>query len=423
MSYKTLRKAFHDPTVDEAALYNERFNSESTVHLNFTIAGYPAFFIMCPEIYTNIIDARRLDKDIFTLTTRLPGKALDHYTTHCLIDEVVLTNEIEGVNSSRREIEEVLEHLQNNDRKGRFYGIVSKYLLLQSNEPLALENNHHIRKLYEDLVLDEVIASNKNNYPDGSIFRKESVSIYDPAGRVIHNGVEPEKKIIDYMQHALDVLNNNSLDLIVRVSLFHFLFGFIHPFYDGNGRINRFISSYLLAHDFEPIIGYRLSYTIKENREKYYTGFTLCEHSLNKGDLTPFIVMFSEIIVEAITSMKNSLIERKMALDDLVEAIPYSEVAKSDTHLQELMHILIQATLFSEEGITVTELQAIFTTSKPTLYKRIKLLTDKNLVVKKQLGHKHYYRINSDTLQAQRSAALAILDRYVGTDDLCVTLR
>lgn len=99
------------------------------------------------------------------------------------------------------------------------------------------------------------------------------------------------------------------------------MFAYIHPFYDGNGRTNRFISSYVLSHNFNPIVGYRLSYSVKERIEKYYKGFSICEQPLNRGDLTPFVISFSELVVDAMESMLDSLREKQSDLADAVDAV------------------------------------------------------------------------------------------------------
>ncbi|WP_318259784.1 Fic family protein [Ruminococcus sp. YRD2003] len=67
-------------------------------------------------------------------------------------------------------------------------------------------------------------------------------------------GLAPESKIIDTMNKSLDVFNNNDIDIFMRIAVFHYLFGYIHPFYDGNGRTSRFISSYLLSRQLNPLI-------------------------------------------------------------------------------------------------------------------------------------------------------------------------
>lgn len=84
------------------------------------------------------------------------------------------------------------------------------------------------------------------------------------------------------MNKALAILNDKSIECVFRISIFHYLFGYIHPFYDGNGRTSRFISSYLLSKEFESIIGYRMSYSIKENINDYYKAFKVCNDPKNK---------------------------------------------------------------------------------------------------------------------------------------------
>ena len=95
------------------------------------------------------------------------GGAVEQYLTNCLIDEVVLTNEIEGVNSSRREIGEILTNLSSNDKNGRFRGIVEKYLMLRKNIEIPLNTCADIRDIYNELVLEEVVTRKASNAPDG----------------------------------------------------------------------------------------------------------------------------------------------------------------------------------------------------------------------------------------------------------------
>ena len=67
----------------------------------------------------------------------------------------------------------------------------------------------------------------------------------------------------------------NEYHPIIQAALLHGELVKIHPFVDGNGRTSRFISSYLLSKEFEFLIGFRLSYTIKEHIKDYYEEFLL----------------------------------------------------------------------------------------------------------------------------------------------------
>ena len=62
-----------------------------------------------PELVKKVVDITRLDKEIGKLVHNLPGIALKQYIDKCLIDEIVITNNIEGVHSTRKEIGEILK--------------------------------------------------------------------------------------------------------------------------------------------------------------------------------------------------------------------------------------------------------------------------------------------------------------------------
>ena len=392
MTYLDLRKAFHDPAQDADQLYDRRFNDERTWHLKTSIAGSPAFVYMAPEIYEALLEAAQIDKDILRLEAALPQRALDSYRDSCLIDEIVLTNEIGGVHSTRREIGEVLERLKQNDRRGRFFGIVQKYALLQTRPDIALRTCADVRDGYDDLVLAEVRISDPHNVPDGTYFRTKMMHVINEAGIPIHDGIEPEARIIEEMDQALDVLNDESREPLLRIALFHFLFGYIHPFYDGNGRTNRFISSYLISRQYEPIVGLGISYAVKQEIEKYYKAFSRCEHPLNRGDITPFVIAFSEICVNAMCNLRDALTEKKSQMDMYL----HRSAVLVPEPLRTLVESLITATLFTFDGVTAKELCEAERLSRQTLYKRLSELRKLGLLQEEKIGRKVFYKLNEE---------------------------
>lgn len=390
MAYRNLRSLFHDPSADDAAVYEQRISDSRTIRLASLIGGNPAFIFMAPEIYEAIIETSRLDKEILQLELSLPQRALTHYRNSCLIDEIVITNEIEGVNSTRREIGQVLERLSSNDRRGRFLGIVQKYVLLQTRSEIPLRSCADIRALYDDLVLDEVEAEDPENIPDGEFFRTRITHVVDQTGIPIHDGLEPESVIVEEMNKALNFLNDAKVEPLVRIAAFHFLFGYIHPFYDGNGRTGRFISSYHIAKHYEPITSLSISYAIKQNIEKYYKAFRICEHPLNRGDLTPFVISFSEIIVAAMKNLRDSLIERRREYEAAIMRLKSAVPGKS-LHLAET---LATAALFTFDGIDSRGLEMEEGASRQTIYKRLKPLQDSGLVISEKIGRKTYFKLD-----------------------------
>lgn len=398
MEYKNLRKLFHISEAEAAGEPQRRRSSKDAIHLDVSIAGHPGFYCMEAEIYQLIIQSERLDKQIRSELLQLPPIALQQHIKSTLIEEIVLTNEIEGVHSSRREIGEVLENLKKKDKSGRFQGIVEKYIAITRSNDITIRTCADIRDIYSDLVLNEVVSQDSSNAPDGEYFRQGPVSVLDEAGIPIHQGLEPESKIIQSIETALSHLNNEGTELLVRIALFHFLFAYIHPFYDGNGRMNRFISSYMMANQFNPIVGLRLSYAIKQQIEKYYKAFTLCEHPLNKGDLTPFIILFTEIVISAMEDAAETLKEKRSMLEAATRKLTGLPGINSGKGLFEAGNLLIQASLFADVGISMGELMEALRLSEPTVNKRLSYFDDLGIKDKVRQGKRIYHRMNLELL-------------------------
>ena len=68
----------------------------------------------------------KLTQTLIYLKSKLPQIALEQYTQTCLVDEVKLTNEIEGVNSTRREIQDILKYTIDHTKKYASLWISSK---------------------------------------------------------------------------------------------------------------------------------------------------------------------------------------------------------------------------------------------------------------------------------------------------------
>lgn len=128
-----------------------------------------------------------MDKEIAKLSALLPKIALQQYINKCLIDEIVITNNIEGVYSTRKEIGEILDDLEG-ESKNRFFGLVNKYAALQSKEDLSINTSQDIRNLYDEMFLSEMREEDPKDVPDGQIFRKSHVDVVSATQRVIHHG-------------------------------------------------------------------------------------------------------------------------------------------------------------------------------------------------------------------------------------------
>lgn len=396
MEYIQLSKEFYKSKENYEMLYANRYYNESTLHLPIQINGNEAFLTYPVEILQLISHIYKADKVLSEKIYELPGIALEQFTKKCLIDEIKLSNDIEGVYSTRKEIRKLLRPETKNRYQKRLYGLVQKYNMLMRDEEIRIASCADIRQIYDDLVLKEVLEEDKRNTPDGVFFRKEGVSVQGSDLKVVHTGINPEEKIISYMDECVKLINDNNINKLVAAAIVHYLIGYIHPFYDGNGRLDRFISSYLLSKELHPLIGYSLSCTIKKRINVYYKAFKITNDEKNKGDLTPFVILFLSIVAQAIDNLNNTLANK-------IEQLEYYHIRIKDISgedkKREILFLMMQNTLFGEEGLTVQDISDILGISLPTVRNYIKNLHDGILLVGKT-GHKNTYDINLDYFPA-----------------------
>lgn len=383
--YLILSKIYHSPKLREyySQEYNSRINSAATFKLPFfTKDSEDQFFVMMTAyIYSLTISAYEKQLELKDLCTNLPPAAIEgHIKNYILVEELMKSNEIEGVRSSRKDIQTAVDGVDSisnweKKKKIRFFNQVEQYFKLLNDEEIPLKTPQDIRNLYDEFLKGEI---EDKDLPDGNIFRAGSVSVYSATGSELHIGIYPEKKIISAMDKLLGFLNDSSIPVLLKVAIAHYYFGYIHPFYDGNGRISRLISSVILAESFDMLVAMRLSFTIHENISKYYKAFEVSNDPLNKGDLTFFCTVFLEIICSAIDELSDDLSLKKTQL------LEVSDTIKDLTDLNEseksVLFILQQAKVFSNLSLGLKALEKNCDFGKTKIKKCLNSLEDKGYI-------------------------------------------
>lgn len=97
---------------------------------------------------------------------------------------------------------------------------------------------------------------------------------------------EIEKEMERYCEIAKDVLQNDDLDIFLKVSWLQWAFLRIHPFADGNGRVARIISSIpLYQKNLPPVVPLRY-------KQHYYSALRICYF----GSIFIIILFYSHFI-------------------------------------------------------------------------------------------------------------------------------
>lgn len=134
--------------------------------------------------------------------------------------------------------------------------------------------------------------------------RTGQVGVYNKDGKVVHLA-PPAKLVSGQLEQLFDWLNNSSANMLIKSSVFHYEFEFIHPFRDGNGRMGRLWQTSLLA-SWKPIFAWiPIESIIKDNQEEYYNAITL---STSQAKSNIFIVFMLNVINKAI---KNIIIDTR----------------------------------------------------------------------------------------------------------------
>ena len=404
MEYKKLIMLFHEDNDQWRRLYELLYNFPLTKHYNSIIIkqanaqrGFPAFFYYTEEIANLLSMFTTQVIKLKEITNSLPQIAVNQFKLSCVIEEIKSSNDIEGVRSTKREINEAIDeqHDQKNSRNIRLWGIVNKYIKLQNLEHINFDTSQDLRNFYNDFILDEVCRDDPQNKPDGRIFRKSAVEVWSRT-RIIHMGLEPESKIVAYMDEALSILHDETIPGLVRLAIFHYLFGYIHPFYDGNGRTSRFITSYYLAEMLDPLAALRLSITIKKSIRTYYKLFEETNSFGNCGDLTPFITGFLWLILKSITRVTELLENKANMLKSMEQSLKVLDLPdKTD---RNLCYILLQAALFSDEGAKIQEIAKTANISERTVRTHLEKLPS-NLVIINRDNKAHRFKLNLDDLK------------------------
>lgn len=287
-------------------IYKSRIDFSETLRTNLSIKPYrenlsfQLYYVFNRET-SNLIDLiNQNNNTLEKLDDELPIIAKSANLLEIISSELKSTNDLEGVKSEKKEIIETTRNILNskNPKQIRLTSMIKSYLLLLNESSLKVPSDlKDIRKIYDEITEGEI---DEKDQLDGKFFRLEPVYVQKKNsvnGEIIHTGVIGENKIEKSLSNILNFLLNTDLDLLIRVAVFHYYFGYIHPFYDGNGRVNRFISSIFIRSKYSYLTSMSLARGCWINKTSYYKSFDITNSKINKGELNYFIDEFLKTLI------------------------------------------------------------------------------------------------------------------------------
>lgn len=287
------------------SVYKSRINNEvvEKISLPYKIKQKtPISLYFLPSIKTMaMVEAiKKNDKILMFLARGFKEKYKDYLFIDLIANDLEASNLLEGIESNKDEIiystKKILEEKKPNDK--RFGRALNSYRLLLDNKLNPPKTNEDIRTIYDNITSGEI---EKDNLPDGKFYRKGPVYIQragSVSGQVIHQGVSGEDEIAYNMECMMDFMEESNLPSLIKIAISHYYFAYTHPFYDGNGRVGRFLSAIYLKKDYSYLTALSLSKGSLIERTTYYKAFDKTNDPISKGELNFFVDSFLELIIK-----------------------------------------------------------------------------------------------------------------------------
>ena len=305
------------------------------------------------------------------LSSLQPGIANDSYIKHLLINELQSTNETENVRSTKKEIAASINKIKGANK--RFDGLVNQYLMIE-NGNIEFNNLSDIRKIFDTIVLSEI---KDKDLPDGNLFRKNSIGVYDESkNKWIHRNEFTEPEIYEFLTLILEFIKHFNAPEVFKIMASHFMFEYLHPFYDGNGRLGRFLLAKLLNESLDSFTALTFSYVVNNNKSKYYKSFENASNFYNKGELTSFIGDMIQMLIEGQESIIETFENNNEVMARLEDALKSKKLNKYEFNV---LFILIQDKVFGSKysRISLKSLKEFIGFSRNKINEAIKNHEDK----------------------------------------------
>ena len=193
------------------------------------------------------------------------------------------------------------------------------YEMMLTLDPYSVDD---LLKAYK-AMMNELISENGR-------FRSGGVGVFN--GKVLVHMAPPANMVPGQIQDLFTWYKTAEIHPLIRSSIFHYEFEFIHPFADGNGRMGRMWHSLLLGRWNEIFYWLPVEDLIRLRQEEYY-------NALGKSDTDADSCAFVEFLLQVIMdTLQNTTVvgnddveeQRDPLVDKLREAIGNDVLSTSE---------------------------------------------------------------------------------------------
>lgn len=300
---------------------------------------------------------------------------------HYLLEEINATNEIENIYVDRNDIFYIFKNLDNKKDKPA-KAITKSYYQLLENEGHNITSSNDIKKLYLSLMGNYL---SDDHQPDGKYYRKNAVGINAGFDSFYH-GFFPENNINKGMEEFLKVYKSD-MDLYTKAVVSHFLLEIIHPYYEGNGKLGRYLMSNLIFRNNNSFIAFAISSIINNNKADYYKAFKDGRDSYEFGFINKYVEEMLDMLEKGIDKMTKNLFALQA---NVKEEIKIKKMSKKEEEIYKLLHT---ASIISDYGISLEEIVDNALVSRRTVIYTLNKFKKEDILIVRPVGKYIFYKI------------------------------
>ena len=296
-----------------------------------------------PVVYLENAAQLRLSAAKILLT---PQNSAQLYGTQAMEREILSTFTIEQIDTSRRILS---GYAPTNEREQRIYGM--KRGLEFIADPSNKINEETIYQLY--LMVIGAFLPKEDQLLPGQRYRHDHVYII--GDKLEHTGL-PWNKLTGYMEQLVAFIQqDSSINDLWKAALIHFYLAYLHPYFDGNGRMARLLHLwYLVQQGYSSALFVPLSEYIEHSRKKYYDAFSLVEQNARISgvlDVTPFLLYFTEEVYHKLRSEQPD----RITTDTFRQALQNGKITEKEHALWQFV-----LTAYADQPFSTKQLEKDF---------------------------------------------------------------
>lgn len=265
----------------------------------------------------------------------------DTYLIQSLLEESITSSQLEGASTTRRVAKEML-------REKRKPVNISERMIYNNYEAMQFVGEIKHENLSSEIILELQRILTKDTQEDpkfvGSLRKSNDVHVGDNTDQILHTPPN-YKELPERLESICNFANAKYTDYnffmhpVIKAILLHFMIGYDHPFYDGNGRTARALFYWSMANQGYWLMEFiSISQILKKQPNKYAMAYLYTETDDN--DTTYFVLHQLDIILKAIDLLHQFIIEKNNEIREVEDLIYTSQSLKNQLNYRQIALIM-----------------------------------------------------------------------------------